>query len=227
MVMGFLCKQMCVSQHLLCYLGFFLWHFSYLLACFVCFCSLSHFILLSLDTCLFSNEKKKENACFGVNGKWRGSGRNWGRGNHDQTIEHEKNPFSIKRERRSPALLILPHSLQAISMGGGFFFFTYAWKKNKAHLSILPQFKKTLMEITHCSFYHCMVFHWLDEAQLYILPPTDRHPARFQASSSEDAAAAGSCAGVPFHTSQSGSWRNSLESPAASKDSSFSTLERR
>lgn len=62
----------------------------------------------------------------------------------------------------------------------------------------------------------------MDKAQLYILPPTDEHPAWFQASSNDNAAAAGSCAGPPFHTSQSSSWRKSLEWPDDSKDTSLS-----
>lgn len=131
----------------------------------------------------------------------------------------KKSIFS-KKIKKSP-VLILPHSLQAFSMGG-FFFFLLMHLKNKTHLSLFFPSVKNFNGNNTLLFLPLHSIPLTDEAQLYILPPTDRHPAWFQASSSDDAAAAGSCAGTPFHTSQSGSWRNSLELPAASKDTPLS-----
>ena len=51
--------------------------------------------LFVLLVCFLMRERKKGCGCGWV-GRWCGSGRNWGRGNHDENIKYEKDLFSIK-----------------------------------------------------------------------------------------------------------------------------------
>lgn len=75
------------------FLVLFFGSFSYLFVCSLYSgLFLFYFVVIILDTFLFSNEKEKGSG-FG----WVGSGRSWRRGNCDQNILcEENNLFSIK-----------------------------------------------------------------------------------------------------------------------------------
>lgn len=91
----------CVSQHL-CFFFFFFWLFCFLLLhLFVCFILSALFVFIYyMSICILAREIRK--GCgFGWVGKWGWFWRDWGRGNHNQYILHEKKIFNLKKKIES------------------------------------------------------------------------------------------------------------------------------